>query len=225
MASTARQPRIYTRTGDDGTTGLLYGGRAREVVAADRAERRGRRGAGRARRRPGRVGARLGARRPPRRRRAGSLRADGRGGDAAGPPAQARRRLHARHRADGHRSRTADRRAAWPVRDAERVRRARPEPDRRRPRPRPHRRPAGRAARVVGRRSRRWLARRALPQPAVRPRLGARSLAGGRRAPLRPPRFEPPGWRTGPGSPGSPGGPGGPDSPGGPGDDQPGEGG
>src|SRR5437868_13038199 len=30
MAEPARPPRIYTRNGDDGTTGLLYGGRVRK---------------------------------------------------------------------------------------------------------------------------------------------------------------------------------------------------
>ena len=47
-------PRIYTKRGDDGTTGLLFGGRVRKDSWRDRAQRRRRRGPGRHRRGPGR---------------------------------------------------------------------------------------------------------------------------------------------------------------------------
>ena len=80
--SIRRRVRIYTRKGDDGTTGLLYGGRVRKDsprIEVNGAVDEAQAALGMAR---AEAEAGIGARQPPGRPRARPLRADGRGGHA-----------------------------------------------------------------------------------------------------------------------------------------------
>ena len=95
--------KIYTRKGDNGTTGLLYGGRVAKdstVIRANGAvdEAQAALGVARAAVEPGSELDEL-AGRP----RAGPLRADGRAGHRAGQPAQAAPRCLPGDRGDGRR--------------------------------------------------------------------------------------------------------------------------
>ena len=94
--------RIYTRTGDDGTTGLLYGGRVRKdhpapAACGDVDEAQAALGLARALAGSRRRRARRAAGRP----RAGPVGAHGRAGHRPREPAQARRRADPGHRRDG----------------------------------------------------------------------------------------------------------------------------
>ncbi len=120
--------KIYTRKGDDGTTGLYYGGRVRQGLARHRGERGRRRGPGLVGPGAGRGRAGIGARRPPARPRTRPVGAHGRGGHGAGEPPQVGRGGDARDRCHGERARDAHRHAQRALRDAQGVRGAGAEP-------------------------------------------------------------------------------------------------
>ena len=183
VASDAATATVYTRTGDDGTTGLLLRRPGRQGHDRARRVRRGRRGRVGARPRPGRGRARLRARRAA---RAAAARA-------------VRRRRRARDRAREPRASSSPACRSSPPRWSTRSSRSSTTSPRRYDPPQEFVLPGENRvaaaldlARTVVRRAerravaaaRRRLARpssagRALPQPARRPRLHARPLAGG----------------------------------------------
>ena len=192
VACRMARERIYTRTGDDGTTGLFYGGRVRKDSEHPAAygtvdEVQAVLGLARA---AGAAGGELAELldRP----RAGPLGAHGRAGHRC---PQNRRKL-----TPGSTAVTAEMVERWSapstssaaLRPAHRVRGARRDRGRGLARPGPDRRPPGRAARASVAAA--AVARRRLPEPAVRPAVDHGPLAGGRVPPpgRRRSRSEPP---------------------------------
>ena len=181
VASDLVKPRIYTKTGDGGTTGLLFGGRVPQGLVADRAQRR-------RSTRPSRPSAlaraetAAGLRGPRPADRAGPrpLRRDGRGGHRPGEPDQVEGGVEPGHRGHGGRARGQDRRPARALRHAGRLHHSGREPAGRRAGPGPGHRAAGRAP--GRRRADRGLLRDRLPQPALGPAVGHGPLAGRARA-------------------------------------------